>query len=200
EANPALGRAARRVELDAEAGQNACRAIVHAHGEVDHELAARLPKQGGECGLEAEHLGSLVDLRLGDGEWIERAGGGLRLGHGVLPRASEFGRGLSSRSITLTDEVRRDQRYGLKSRASAADGTDCANGACRLRTCLLGCRRHTHHLTCGGTDPLLRLRLRSAPLRDRDVGCARSTGCTTSPAFSPRTSPSISAPRTRWCS
>ena len=65
-ADAALGRAATQVVLDAVAGEDLDRAVVHLHGEVDGQLAARLAEDAAEAGVEVEPLGGQVELLLGD--------------------------------------------------------------------------------------------------------------------------------------
>ena len=73
-ADAALGRAAAEVVLDAVAGEDLDRAVVHLHGEVDGQLAARLAEDAAQAGVEVEPLGGQVELLLGDLPGVDRRG------------------------------------------------------------------------------------------------------------------------------
>ena len=73
-ADAALGRAAAEVVLDAVAGEDLDRAVVHLHREVDGQLAARLAQDAAQAGVEVEALGGKVELLLGDLPGIDRRG------------------------------------------------------------------------------------------------------------------------------
>ena len=62
-ADAALGRAAAEVVLDAIAGEDLHRAVVHLHREVDRQLALRLAQDLAQSGRQVELLGSQVELR-----------------------------------------------------------------------------------------------------------------------------------------
>ena len=65
-ADAALGRAAAQVVLDAVAGEDLDRAVVHVDREVDGELAARLAQDEAHARVEVEAVGGEVELSLGD--------------------------------------------------------------------------------------------------------------------------------------
>ena len=70
EADAALGRAARRVVLHAEAVEDLDAAVVHAHGEVHMQLALGQAQDRLDFRLEMELLRGNVDLFLGDQEGV----------------------------------------------------------------------------------------------------------------------------------
>ena len=71
-ADAALGRPAAEVVLDAVAGEDLDRAVVHLHREVDGQLAAGLAQDAAEAGVEVEPLGGQVELLLGDLPGVDR--------------------------------------------------------------------------------------------------------------------------------
>ena len=80
EPQPALGRAAGDVVLDAEAGEHADRSVVELHRELDDELALGDPEDLAQAGLDVEVRGGGVVLGLGGSERAGARGGGRRLG------------------------------------------------------------------------------------------------------------------------
>ena len=73
-ADAALGRAAAEVVLDAVAGEDLDRAVVHLHREVDGQLAARLAQDAAQAGVEVQALGGQVELLLRDLPGVDRRG------------------------------------------------------------------------------------------------------------------------------
>ncbi len=69
------------VVLDAVAGEDLDVAVVHRHREVDRQLALRHPKDSAKPGVEAELVGGLVELLLGDGPDVRGFGDGALVGH-----------------------------------------------------------------------------------------------------------------------
>ena len=65
-ADAALGRPAAQVVLDAVAGEDLDRPVVHVDREVDGELAARLAQDQAHARIEVEALGGEVELPLRD--------------------------------------------------------------------------------------------------------------------------------------
>ena len=82
-ADAALGRPAPEVVLDAIAGEDPDRAVVHLHGEVDRQLAAGLAQDSAHALVEVEPLGGQVELLLGDRPRID-VGGNVFGGHGSV--------------------------------------------------------------------------------------------------------------------
>ncbi len=80
-ANAALGRTATEVVLDAVARVDLDRPVVHLHGEVDDQLAARFAKNAAKAGVEVQALSGEVELLLGDLPGVDRRGD-LLCGHG----------------------------------------------------------------------------------------------------------------------
>src|SRR6185369_11207270 len=81
-ADPALGRPATQVVLDAIAGEDLDRPVVHLHGEVDRQLAARLAEDAAQAGVKVESFGGQVELLLRDLPGID-CGRDLFGGHGM---------------------------------------------------------------------------------------------------------------------
>ena len=81
-ADAALGRAAAQVVLDAVAREDLDGPVVHLHGEVDGQLAARLAQDPAQAGVELESIGGEVELLLRDVPGIDLRSDVLR-GHGV---------------------------------------------------------------------------------------------------------------------
>ena len=65
-ADAALGRAATQVVLDAVAGEDLDRSVVHVDREMDGQLAARLAQDAAHALVHAEPLGGEIELALGD--------------------------------------------------------------------------------------------------------------------------------------
>ena len=63
-ADPALGRPAAQVVLDAVAGEHLDAPVVHLHREVDGQLAARLAQHAAKTGIEVESFGGEIELPL----------------------------------------------------------------------------------------------------------------------------------------
>ena len=71
-ADAALGRAAAEVVLDAVAGEDLDRPVVHVDGEMDGQLAPRLAQDAAQAGVQLEPLGGQVELSLRDLPGIDR--------------------------------------------------------------------------------------------------------------------------------
>ena len=71
-AQPALGRSAPEVVLDAVSGEDLDAAVVHGDREVDGQLAARLAQDAAHADVHAEPLGRQVELALGDFPGVDR--------------------------------------------------------------------------------------------------------------------------------
>ncbi len=82
-AEAALGRAAAEVVLDAIAGEDLDRPVVHVDREVDGQLAARLAQDAAHALVHPQAIGGQIELPLGDfpgadprgdmlgGHWVE---------------------------------------------------------------------------------------------------------------------------------
>ena len=111
-ADAALGRAAAQVVLDAVAGEDLDRPVVHLHGEVNGELATWLAEDATHGVVEVEPLRGEVELLLGHGPRIDGRGDVLG-GHESLVSLVGCRRRFVTR-VALHERRRRRSGFGAQ--------------------------------------------------------------------------------------